>query len=128
MGGLLKYNYIITMDKNNFWGRVKPLIKAHNMTQEQFAKRLGLSIHTVRNWIYYNRVPDLAAAHGIAYTLGVTLDYLLGGKDNEMTELRLREIESRKAADRIYDMTMQIQEQLLLIHPLTGERGKKAKK
>ena len=115
------------MDKDTFWGRAKPLIKAHNMTQEQFAKRLGFSPHTVRNWIYHNRVPELSAAYDIAFTLGVTLEYLLGGKNKDITEIRLREIESRKAAARILKMMEKIQEQLLLMRPLAEHWARKTK-
>ena len=98
------------------------------MTQEQFAKRLGFSPHTVRNWIYHNRVPELSAAYVVAFTLGVTLEYLLGGKDKEMAELRLREIESRKTAGRILKMIERVREQLLLMRPLPDKRARSSKR
>ena len=113
------------MDKDTFWGRAKPLIKAHNMTQRQFAEHMGFSPHTVRNWIYYDRVPELSAAYDIAFTLGVTLEYLLGGKNKDITEIRLKEIDSRKAAGRILKMMEKIQEQLQLMRPLAEHWARK---
>ena len=60
-------NYNNIMNGKSFWERVKPLIKTHNMTQNQFADHLGFSRHTVRGWIYNNRIPELSAAYAIAF-------------------------------------------------------------
>ena len=106
------------MNNNSFWTRAKPLIKALNMTQRQFAEHMGFSHHTVRNWIYCDRVPEFSAAYDIAYTLGVTLDYLMTGKDRDIAGVRLREIEIRKTAALVMEKTEEIQEQLLLMRPL----------
>ena len=106
------------MTEIQFWVRVKTLIKAHNLTQKQFAEKLGFSQHTVRGWIYHNRVPELSAAYTIAYTLGVSLEYLLGGKDRKITELRLRELELRKAAGRILKNMDKMQKELKQMRPI----------
>ena len=115
------------MNNNTFWGRAKPLIKALNMTQKQFAGHLGFSHHTVRNWIYCDRLPELSAAYDIAYVLGVTLDYLMTGKDRDIAGIRLREIETRKAAARALEKMEEIQEQLLLMRPLAKHWARKEK-
>ena len=109
------------MSENSFWGRTKPLIKAHNMTQDLFARKMGFSVNTFKNWIYYDRIPDLSAAYDIAKVLGVTLDYLIGGKDKEMAEMRFKEIELRKTAAEILKLTENIQEQLMQMKPLDRE-------
>lgn len=88
------------------------------MTHAQFAEHIGISPNTFRNWIHYNRVPELTAAYEIAYSLGVSLEYLLGGKDRDMAEMRLREVEARKAAAKIQKMLGEIQKQLKVIRPL----------
>jgi len=106
------------MKRNDFWGRVKALIKAHKMTQKQFAEVTGFSPNTVRGWIYHNRVPELSAAYVIAYTLGVSLEYLLGGKDKEITKLRLKELKMRKAAARMLKMVDKMQKELAAMRPL----------
>ena len=112
------------MEKNTFWGRAKPLIKTHNMTQKQFADFLGIPYETFKGWLRFDRVPDLSTAYSIAYALGVTLDYLFSGKDRDIAAKRLWEIEARKAADRILVLTKKIEKEMLLLHPL----GRKTKR
>ena len=97
------------------------------MTQKQFAERMGFSHHTLRNWMYCERIPEFSAAYDIAYTLGVTLDYLMTGKDRDLAGIRLREIEARKAAALALEKVEEIQEQLLLMRPLTKHWARKEK-
>ena len=97
-------------------------MKAYNMTQKQFADHLGVSVHTVKSWVYNDRVPELSTASAIAFALGVSLEYLLRGKDTEITEIRLTVIESRKAASRILELTEEIQKQLMIIRPLVNSK------
>jgi transcriptional regulator with XRE-family HTH domain len=104
------------MINDSFWGRVKPLIKALNMTHEQFANHINVSSHTFKNWIYYNRIPDLTAAYSISAALGVTLDYLIGGKDKNIAEMKMREIKMKKAAAEALKLFEKIQKQLMLIN------------
>jgi len=50
--------------------------------------------------------------------LGVTLDYLLVGKDRDIAGKRLMEIETRKAAARVMKLADQIHEEISQIRPL----------
>jgi transcriptional regulator with XRE-family HTH domain len=79
--------------KDPFWGRVKILIRAHKISREKFAAYIGISYDTFRNWIRYNRLPDIYTACDIADALGVSVDYLARGKDG--TDISL---ENRKKA------------------------------
>ena len=106
------------MKKDTFWGRAKPLIKALNMTQQQFADYLGISYYTLRGWIYHERTPEILAAYNVAIALGVTLDYLLVGKDRDIAGKRLMEIETRKAAARVMKLADQIHEEISQMRPL----------
>jgi len=106
------------MNNNTFWGRAKPLIKAHNLSQKQFADRMKIPYGTLKTWLFQNRTPDIDAAYAIAYALGVTLDYLMSGKDKNITELRLKEIEARKALGRIQRQLDKMQEELRKMRPL----------
>jgi len=112
------------MKKDSFWGRVKQLLKAHNLTQNQFAKVTRFSPNTVRGWIYHDRVPELTAAYVIAHSLGVSLEYLLSGKDKDITELRLKELEMRKAAARILKMIDEIQKEIKVMRPIAEKWAK----
>ena len=106
------------MDGKIFWKRAKPLIKAHNMTQQQFAQTFGVSINTLRAWIRYERVPETSAAYGIAVTLGVTLDYLLGGHETDIAKARIKELAARKSAAKIVKWAEQILKEAEKIRPL----------
>ena len=106
------------MRNTGFWERTKALIKAHNMTQMQFADIFGFSRHTVRGWIYHKRVPELNAAYAIAYKLGVSLEYLISGKDKDIADLRYKELELRKSSARILEMIESAQKELQGMRPL----------
>ena len=112
------------MDGKTFWKRVKPLIKAHNMTQKQYAEYLGLSLSTLQGWIHYERVPEITMAYTIAVTLGVTLNYLLGGKERDIAAARKKELEARNSAARIVKLAEQIIKEAKSINPLkTVKKG-----
>ena len=113
------------MNNNTFWGRVKTLMRAHNITQSQFAEFLGISLHTFKAWMHYKRIPDTVAAYKIAYALGVTLDYLISGKNRDIAAMRSREIEARKASVRIQGLLDQINEELRFLRPLPVKKTKK---
>ena len=109
---------------DTFWGRVKPLIKAHKMTQKQFAEYRGISLNTLYGWIRYERIPDTSTAYEMAVVLGVTLNYLLGGREAEIAEWRLKELTARDAAARILELAGSIQEEANKLRPLMKKMTK----
>jgi len=54
----------------------------------------------------------------MAVVLGVTLNYLLGGKEAEIADWRLKELAARAAAARILNLSAQIQEEVRKLRPL----------
>ncbi|MCQ2081685.1 MAG: helix-turn-helix domain-containing protein [Lachnospiraceae bacterium] len=71
-----------------FWNRVKDLIKKSNLTQKEFSKNLGFPDRTIETWINRNTSPDVFTAQKIAIHLGVSIDYLLTGEeDNRYKDL-----------------------------------------
>ena len=106
------------MDGKTFWERAKPLIRAQNMTYKQYAEYLGISVNTLYGWIKHERVPELSMAYTIAVTLGVTLDYLFGGKERNIADARLKELAARRAAAKVLKMAEQIVRELKEIKPL----------
>ena len=106
------------MDNETFWGRVKPLIKAHKMTHAKFAQYLGVSPHTFSGWIKHERVPDTSTAYDMAVTLGVPLNYLLGGREAEIADWRLKELTMRDAAAKIMKLAGQVEDEARKIRPI----------
>ena len=101
-----------------FWERVKRLLKAHKMSQKQFAEHMGISINTLQGWIYHKRIPHIITVYEIAVTLGVTMNYLMGGLETDITKAREKELASRTAAGRIMELSMRITEESLNMCPI----------
>ena len=101
------------MNTIRFWNRVKTLIKAHRLSQVQFAKHIGISPSTFHGWIYHKRIPDLETALYISAALGVSVEYLAFGKDGKTEEIRTQQVEERKiATEKIKKLTDKMQEEI----------------
>ena len=61
--------------------RLKELREKNNLTQEQLAKKSGISSRMIQRYEYGTSRPRLDAADKIAKALGVTTDELLGNAD-----------------------------------------------
>ena len=104
------------MNISRFWNRVKILIKAHKLSQADFAKRLGLSPSTFYGWMHHKRIPDLETALYMAASLGVSAEYLAFGKDGIVMQIRAQQAEERKAAAaRIKKLNREIRKELCRI-------------
>lgn len=58
--------------------RLKELRKESGSTQAEFAKKLGVSIYTYRNWEQGRNIPDTSMLVKIADLLNTTVEYLTG--------------------------------------------------
>ena len=93
-----------------FWERVKKQIRAHKISQEKLASRLGINYYTFRSWIYYNRIPDIVTGLYMAAALGVTVEYLATGHDGKIMEIREKQtLERKNAAGKIKKLINQIE-------------------
>jgi len=66
-------------NKTAFWERVKTLLKARKIPQNELAVLIGLKYSTLKFWICYGYSPDIDTACDIAELLGVTVEYLVRG-------------------------------------------------
>ncbi len=67
------------MDKG-VGNRIKKLLEQYNMTQRQFAEKVGVQETAVSHYIKGDRRPRGAILLNIANVLNTTTDYLLSGK------------------------------------------------
>ena len=111
---------------NTFWSRVKMLLKAHKMTQKQLAERINIPWSTLTGWILNNRIPDVSTSYSIAITLGVTLNYLLGGMERDITVGRLKELAARDSASRIIELARSILKEANEMKPIRKSSAKKS--
>ena len=91
-----------------FWVRTKKLIKAVGMNQAKFAAFIDVPLGTFQGWIHHDRLPEAETAYYIATALGVSVEFLVSGKDKENTKTRLKELAARKAAGKIEVLTDKI--------------------
>ena len=71
------------MAERKFWEMVKIMLKENKMTQIQAAAACGVSVRTFRNWIYRNLYPTIVDGYQLARFLGVSVEYLVTGKEKE---------------------------------------------
>ena len=57
--------------------------KKNDLTQEEFAERLGVTYQSVSRWENGNTYPDIELLPAIAKVLGITLDELMGMTEEE---------------------------------------------
>ena len=79
------------MKIGDFWNRIKQELRKKAVTQESAATAIGLPYGTFRGWISKNRIPPLNYAYSLARYLGVSLDYLITGKENNKNTVILKE-------------------------------------
>lgn len=93
--------YIIYMRKPKrlpFWERVKKLLRAHRISQKDFAVFIGTKYSTLRFWFCYGYYPDVKTAFDISVALGVSTEYLMTGIDGKQIKKREKEVFARKTA------------------------------
>jgi transcriptional regulator with XRE-family HTH domain len=104
------------MEDWDFWIRVKKLIAAHRISQEEFAEYLDVPLATFKGWIHYDRIPGAFTAYRIATALGTSVEYLITGHDGEAAENRMKQTWERKsAAERMRKLADEFQKELTRI-------------
>ena len=63
--------------------------KELNLTQAQFAERLGISSKSVSKWERGKCMPDYGIVNELCDALGITVSELLDGEENERENLRV---------------------------------------
>ena len=86
-----------------FWKRVKTLLKERNLTQDAAARVCGRSLSTFKGWMSKNIIPPLDNAFDLARLLGVSLEFLITGRENDKAEKTSYEIAVmlKKAAEKL---------------------------
>lgn len=70
----------------DFWIRVKDLIKEKNTTQDKIALQINERADNFSRWIQKDRLPDAEQTYKIANALGVSVEYLVTGKQSNNKE------------------------------------------
>lgn len=86
------------MNEENFWNRVKALLKQNKLTQENLAEKAGLNFNNLKQQIFYNRIPDAVQSVAIAQVLDTSVEYLVTGIDSNPAAAELAELKSKLRA------------------------------
>ena len=73
------------MDIFEFWNRIKLLAREKGTTQKRLAEYIGLPYNTFRNWMYLGIIPSLDYALEFSRFFGVSLEYLIYGKEADLS-------------------------------------------
>ncbi len=80
----------------DFWQRVKYLIKENNTKQEWLAEISGIKYQTLRSMISKNTFPKADDAVKIAEVLNTTVEYLVNGNKDSNHEINKFYLENAK--------------------------------
>ena len=68
------------MDQEKVGSFIKQLRKDNNLTQNEFANKLGVTYQAVSKWENGKNVPDIATMKEISNLFGVNIDKIISGK------------------------------------------------
>ena len=85
--------------------RIAQLRKEKGLTQEELSQMMEVSAQAVSKWENDQTCPDIASLPKLAKILGVTVDELLSGKEENAPVARVLEPEARK---ELKDMMLRI--------------------
>lgn len=74
------------MKHEDFWLRTNKLIKQQGKTQRSLALECGFSERRIETLSSTNRSPDILEAVVLAKALNVSVEYLVTGKEPEITK------------------------------------------
>jgi transcriptional regulator with XRE-family HTH domain len=86
---------ILNMNEENFWDRVKTLLKQNKLTQENLAEKAGLNFNNLKQQIFYNRIPDAVQSVAIAQVLNTSVEFLVTGEESDSSKNQLLEIKKQ---------------------------------
>jgi transcriptional regulator with XRE-family HTH domain len=79
------------MEKNEFSQRIRELRRQRNLSQAELGKIVGLHVTHIGRYERGTSRPSADALKRLAETLGVTTDYLIEGKSNEVAKAKLED-------------------------------------
>lgn len=82
------------MNGEDFWRRVKDLIKSQNTTQEWVANSANVSFNNLKQQIFHNRIPVADEAVRIAKALNTSVEYLVTGEESDSAAKELSELKA----------------------------------
>jgi len=73
------------MNTKAFWKRIKQLAREKNITQQDLAAAIGMPLNTLKHWMSTETVPSLDYTVELSLYFGVSIHYLVHGKEADMS-------------------------------------------
>ena len=80
------------MDQDKSGKFIAKLRKDKNMTQEQLAEKMGVSINAVSKWERGLSFPDVSLYKGLCKELGISIEELINGEKDNSEEAKEKAI------------------------------------
>lgn len=75
----------------SFKDNLRAEMEFHDIKQKELSEKTGISINTIRNYINgHNAIPSAELAVKIANVLGVSVEYLVTGKNPDLIKSRVK--------------------------------------
>lgn len=74
-------------DINEFYDRLRKLIKQNNLTQRKLSERMGLPARTIETWINQRTIPNAQQLTVFSRIFNVSIDFLVTGKVTQNAEV-----------------------------------------
>ena len=91
-----------------FSERMKRLRRGRGFNQNELAKKLEVSVDTVRRWEWGDRFPDVKELCLMAKVLNTTVSYLTGETDDEFPNQKVGNEEDTSFIERLVKITPMI--------------------
>ena len=72
--------------------RISRLRKENGLTQEDIAKKFNISTQAVSKWEKDSTSPDISILRDLSKFLGVTIDYLLSGEEEQIVKIEKKDM------------------------------------
>lgn len=79
--------------------RIDSLLHEKNLTRAELERRVDIGNGTLRNW--NSSLPSIDKVAKVANFLGVSIDYIVNGEDNEKIKMLARDINSLEFSTQI---------------------------
>lgn len=78
-----------------FWSNVKKLLSEKKILQKDFASMLEINVATLKNQMTRNIIPDAETAVKISQALGISVEYLVTGAENDSAKKELSALKAK---------------------------------
>lgn len=93
---------------NSIGARIEGLLKKENLTQKELAQMTGITESALSRYINGERIPKMEVIANLATAFNTTSDYLISGKEDEISFNHLSKLIARGSKTLTQDEKMKL--------------------